>query len=401
MQKKVRAPRQAQAGRGQRTIVACGHLCVDLIPEFPAGGGTHDWFRPGRLSIVGAPTVATGGAVSNVGLSLHRLGLPARLVAKVGSDPLGRIVLERVASLGASLTKGITAVDGETTSYSVVLSPPGVDRIFLHCPGANDTLVDADVADSSLEGAAIFHFGYPPLMQKFWSDGGKRLARLLRRARQHGALTSLDMSLPDPASPSGRVDWDGLLARALPFVDIFVPSVEELLFMMDRRAFDRMAAGGGGEAIVRNVGFTQLAELARRALGRGVRAVLIKLGDRGAYLRTGAGLPGLAGWENRELYTPVFSVPRVAGTTGAGDSTIAGFLASVFKGLPPEQALTMAVAVGGCCVEAPDATSGIRTWTETVKRVQGGWRRAAVSVPEAGWARGGNGVWRGPGDSGG
>ena len=195
------------------------------------------------------------------------------------------------------------------------------------------------------------------------------------------------------------MDWDGLLARVLPFVDIFVPSVEELLFMMDRRSFDKLAAEGGGEAIIRNVGFTQLAELAQKSLARGVRAVLIKLGDRGAYLRTGAGLAGLAGWENREMYTPVFSVPKVAGTTGAGDSTIAGFLASVQKGLEPSEALTMAVAVGGCCVEAPDATSGIRTWTETARRVEKGWQRAAVIVHEAGWARHENGVWRGPGDS--
>ncbi len=216
MDKKTRAPRSAQPGAAKKAIVACGHLCLDLIPAFPAAAssartspaaGVHDYFRPGRLSVVGAPVVATGGAVSNVGLSLHRLGLPSRLVAKVGSDPLGRIVLERVASLGTGLTRGITAVEGETTSYSVVLSPPGVDRIFLHCPGANDTFVDADVADSSLREAAIFHFGYPPLMEKIWSDGGRRLARLLRRARQQGAITSLDMSLPDPASPSAG--WTG------------------------------------------------------------------------------------------------------------------------------------------------------------------------------------------------
>lgn len=29
--------------------------------------------------------------------------------------------------------------DGEITSYSVVVAGPGIDRIFLHCPGANDT----------------------------------------------------------------------------------------------------------------------------------------------------------------------------------------------------------------------------------------------------------------------
>jgi sugar/nucleoside kinase (ribokinase family) len=383
-----------------RCIVACGHLCLDLIPAFPPVEGAHDYFRPGRLSVVGAPVVSTGGAVSNVGLSLHRLGLPARLVAKVGSDPLGRIVFEHVAGLCADQTKGITAVMGETTSYSFVLNPPGVDRIFLHCPGANDTFVDTDVTDASLEGAAIFHFGYPPLMAKIYSDGGKRLARLLRRARDAGAITSLDMSLPDPASPSGKVDWDSFLVRVLPLVDLFVPSVEELLYMSDRRSFDRYVARGGGEAIIRTIGFKDLSALAGKAIDRGVRAVMIKLGDRGTYLRTsGRGVGGLAGWENREMYSPVFSVARVAGTTGAGDATIAGFLASVFKGMLPAEALTMAVAVGGCCVEEPDATSGIQSWAQTAARVKKGWQRAAVSVPEAGWARGESGVWRGPNDS--
>ncbi len=130
-----------------------------------------------------------------------------------------------------------------------------------------------------------------------------------------------------------------------------------------------------------------------------MRAVLIKLGDRGAYLRTGpAGLAHDPSWSNRELYSPVFSVPHVAGTTGAGDSTISGFLASVFYQLPPEEALTMAVAVGGCCVEKPDAVSGIRSWEETQSRVTGGWARASVTLTEEGWSRLSGGIWKGPGD---
>jgi sugar/nucleoside kinase (ribokinase family) len=125
------------------------------------------------------------------------------------------------------------------------------------------------------------------------------------------------------------------------------------------------------------------------------------MGDRGAYLRTGAaGVPGITGWESRELYSPVFSVPEVVGTTGAGDSTIAGFLASVSRGLTPEEAITMAEAVGGCCVEALDATSGIRPWDETSARVRGGWKRARVTVTEKGWRADPGGVWHGPADRG-
>jgi sugar/nucleoside kinase (ribokinase family) len=399
------------ARNGHRPIVACGHLCIDIIPGFPPAGPdapTIDWFRPGRLFNVGAPSIGTGGSASNTGLSLHRLGMTTRLVARIGDDPLGTLVLERVASHGRELVSGIRVVPGETTSYTVVLNPPGVDRIFYHCPGANDSFGDADVEDAVLEGAGIFHFGYPPLMRRFFADGGAGLARLFERARGRGALASLDLSLPDPSSESGRVDWKAFLDRVLPRVDVFVPSIEELLFMEDRPTWDRLSQNGG-ESMAGAVSLAQCAALAELALRRGVSIVLIKLGERGSYLRTGpnaaTGIPGApggrsGGWKGRELYVPVFQVGRVAGTTGAGDAAIAGFLASIAKGLPAEDALTMAVAVGACCVEAPDATSGVRSWGETAERVKGGWRRAPATVPEGGWSRGRDGTWHGPNDRG-
>ena len=37
----------------------------------------------------------------------------------------------------------------------------------------------------------------------------------------------------DEASPAGSADWEKILRRVLPLVDVFLPSVEELLFMAD------------------------------------------------------------------------------------------------------------------------------------------------------------------------
>ncbi|HUI71603.1 MAG TPA: carbohydrate kinase family protein [Spirochaetia bacterium] len=386
----------------QRHIVVCGHLCLDIIPTFPRSTDPQtalDYFRPGRLSIVEAAVTATGGAVSNVGLSLHKLGLPVRLVAKVGNDPFGDIIIRNVSQSSASLARDIARGEGETTSYTVVINPPGVDRIFLHCPGANDTFTDEDVSDSVFENAALFHFGYPPLMRSIWSDGGTRLVRLLRRARSHGAVTCLDMSLPDPGSPSGKIDWRAYLDRVLPEVDLFVPSIEELLFMADRASFERTSARSGSAAITHEISLRDTGLLAEKVIEAGVSAVLIKMGDRGAYLRTSQkGLGSLEGWSQRELYTPVFHVPTVGGTTGSGDATIAGFLASVYKALSSEDALTMAVAVGACCVEAPDATSGIQPWHATTRRVNGGWKRSEGRATEPGWRPLGSGIWAGPAD---
>ena len=379
-------------------IVVCGHLCLDVIPTFLGVGAAQDWARPGRLTLMGAPVIATGGAVSNVGLTLNRLGVPVRLAARIGDDPLGMLVLDRINAGGADLTEGVVRMPGEITSYSVVLNPPSVDRSFLHCPGANDTFGEGDVSDATLSDAALFHFGYPPLMKSIWADKGVGLTRLFQRARTAGALTSLDMSLPDPSSPSGAVDWGSYLARVLAHVDLFLPSIEELVYMMDRDEFARLSKVGGGEGIIQSASFELLERLSDSALRLGASAVLIKLGDRGAYLRTGPrGVRGTTGWENRELYSPPFSPTRVAGTTGAGDSTIAGFLASIFKGLSPVEALNVAVAVGACCVEAPDATSGIRTWDETVARIDAGWKKSAVGqLTENGWKKGTYGIWTGP-----
>ena len=55
-------------------------------------------------------------------------------------------------------------------------------------------------------------------------------------------MTSLDICLPGSESDGGRVDWQEVLPNALPFVDVFAPSIDELLFMLDRPARDRSLA---------------------------------------------------------------------------------------------------------------------------------------------------------------
>jgi sugar/nucleoside kinase (ribokinase family) len=74
-------------------------------------------------------------------------------------------------------------------------------------------------------------------------------------------------------------------------------------------------------------------------------------------------------WADRELWSPCFRV-AVAGTTGAGDATIAGLLSGLLRGMSAEESLTAAVGVGACNVEAPDALSGVRTWEATQERIQ-------------------------------
>jgi len=392
-------------------VVVAGNIVLDIIPRLgPRGRGMKALFVPGRAALVGPATMALGGAVVNTGLALHRLGLPVRLLGKIGDDLFGRAVLERLREYGPALVDTVIVAQGAHSSYTVVINPPGEDRFFLHYPGANDAFGADEVSDEALAGAGLFHFGYPPAMRRMYADGGRELEALYRRVKARGLATSLDMALPDPESDAGRVAWLPLLARVLPCVDLFLPSLAETLFALDRGRFERMERGGGpAEAIVQADG-ALLGELAERLLELGVAVVGLKLGDQGLYVRTtkaagrlspleSAGLQEPGGWRGRELLAPCFQVD-VAGTTGAGDCTIAGFLAGLLGGCSLEAAMTAAVAVGACSVERADATRHMPTWAAVQARVRSGWARRPVALPLPGWRwQAEKAIWVGPHDA--
>jgi sugar/nucleoside kinase (ribokinase family) len=101
-----------------------------------------------------------------------------------------------------------------------------------------------------------------------------------------------------------------------------------------------------------------------------------------------------AGWADRELWSPCFKV-NLVGAAGSGDSTIAGFLSALLRDLPPDEAVTVAVAVGACNVEAADTLSGVRPWDETLQRVAAGWERHALDLEAPGWRfDSGQQIWR-------
>jgi sugar/nucleoside kinase (ribokinase family) len=398
----------AGAASRQAEVVVAGHTCLDLIPTFPASAlGLHDLLVPGKLIDVGRLVAATGGAVPNTGVALHRLGIGARLVGKLGDDAVARILLQILEGHDPSLADGMVVAEGSASSYTIVISPPGLDRIFLHHPGPNDTFGAEDVTDEHLAGAKLFHFGYPPLMRRMYADGGQELSALLRRVKERGLTSSLDMALPDPASEAGRADWPSVLQRSLPFVDVFLPSFEEILFMLDRPRFGAMSAAGGD--LPARADGSLLRELAERLLGMGGAVITFKLGGQGLYVRTtaeearlramGACAPGdIAAWRDRELLSPCFQV-EVAGTTGSGDCTIAGFLTALLRGLGPEEAATAGVAVGACNVERPDASSGVPSWQQVQERIRSGWPRRPASVALPRWRHdGASGLWHGPAD---
>jgi len=378
---------------GPRRAVVAGHICLDIIPDVSAiePGIFNAQFRPGHMLEAGQATLATGGPVSNTGLALHRLGVPVRLIAKVGDDAFGHVVERIINAIEPDLLAGMKLDPQATTSYTIIISPPHTDRIFLHCPGANHDFRSADVGSDQLAQADLLHFGYPPVMRRMYADGGHELIDLMRRAKSIGVTTALDLCYPDPTSEAGQLDWTAIFRSVLPYVDIFVPSLEELLFMLRRQTHIELSTHGD---IVEHATPQLLTSIGDELIGLGVKIALIKLGARGAYLRTapvaafdrlGRACPtDRAAWADREMWVPCFKVD-VVGTTGSGDATIAGFLSAILRDASPETAMTMAVAVGACNVEAADALSGVRTWEETAARIANGWARQPLCLDAPSW----------------
>jgi sugar/nucleoside kinase (ribokinase family) len=376
-------------------VVVAGHVCLDVIPRLWTDPGRRA-LRPGALDLVGPATLAVGGSVGNTGVALRRLGLRPRLVARVGDDPFGWVLTGLLGERIPEDDLHLITVPGGQTSFSLVFNLPGRDRSIQHSSGVNETFVADDVPDEALDGAALLHVGYPPLMAAMIADDGLELRRLLARARTGGAITSLDMASANLDPGETPVRWRTLLEQVLPDVDVFLPSLGEAAHLLRRR----VRRGRDGAPALDSV-----ARLADELVAMGVAIAGIKLGEHGLYVRT-AGAARLATrggllapeWAERELYSTVFET-EVAGTAGAGDTTIAGLLFGLLTGMTPHEAVTAACAVGGASTEAVDGTSAVPAWPEIERRLSGGWRRRAAA-PGPGWiASGPDRPWHGPRDA--
>jgi sugar/nucleoside kinase (ribokinase family) len=367
-------------------IVAAGTICLDITPLFPEGAGNsaEPLFTPGKLLEVGRADINTGGSVSNTGLALAFFGADVSLMGKVGKDSFGDLVL---AVLGCKGADRDIIVSGDChTSYTMVLSPPGIDRIFLHYAGANDTFCYDDLDFAEIGKARLFHLGYPTVMRRLYEDGGRELFRILRRVKELGVLTSLDLSAVDPSSPAAKADWRNILKEIMPHVDFFVPSAEEICFLLDRqrhREWTQRAAGRDVTVILDPE--KDIHPLAETLLMWGAKVLMIKCGKPGIYLRTG-GLDrlktmgeGFSSWADTERFEASYAAGHFVSATGAGDTSIAAFLTAALKGYPPKRCLQLAVAGGASCVTAYDALSGLLPFDELEKKIDHGWEKESLA----------------------
>ncbi|MEW5814639.1 MAG: carbohydrate kinase family protein [Spirochaetota bacterium] len=370
--------KQTHSIAGKKVMVA-GHFCLDITPRFSAGK-TYTFekvFSPGRLTNIEEPTISLGGPVSNTGIAMAKLGADVQLNGKIGDDVFGNLI-EQI--IGKEKTAAFKKVPHLNTSYTIVLALPGYDRFFLHSPGSNDTFNAGDIDYEKAGRCELFHFGYPPLMQQMYENDGKELVTIFKHVKELGVTTSLDMAMPDPASKSGQVDWKVILENVLPYVDIFLPSLEEIVFMIDRELFEKNKELAADTDPVSVYSTEDCSRISSKLLSQGAKIVAIKCGYRGVYLRTGnkeklhsllsTGLPDYSWWHSREIWAQTYKAENFKSALGAGDATIAGFLCGLMAGLTPEETLKAANLVGWQNVQEYDTLSGIHTWGYTMELLE-------------------------------
>lgn len=379
-------------------IVAAGHTCLDLIPAFTIEGKVDkmtDVLVPGKMINMGQCVVVGGGPVTNAGVSIRRLGVKTELIGKIGDDDFGKQILQWYDEHEGHF-KGIKMVEGESTSYTIAICIPGIDRFYLHHCGANDTFGYDDMDFDLVERSKLMLFGYPPWMKELYDNTGAQLTKILKKTKELGTTTALDLSIPDVNSPAGQVDWKAILNNWVPLTDIMVPSAEEVFFFLYKDKFlDIKANLGAKDSVLDHMTVKDISTLGSDLIEMGTAIAMVKCGHRGLYVRTAgqdrleklgaAGCSDLENWANRELWFPVYEEEKFVGALGSGDSAIAGFLSAFVWEHTIESCLRYANAAGSMNVTVPDGLTWNKGFEDLTKRIESGWKTKELEIDENDW----------------
>jgi len=380
-------------------IVVAGHLCLDLIPKFSVEEKQENItgiLVPGKMIDMGDCVVVGGGPVTNAGVSIRRLGVKVELIGKAGDDDFGKLIFRWYEEHEGHF-EGLHMVPGESTSYTIAICIPGVDRFYLHHCGANDTFGYDDVDFDIVERAQLMLFGYPPWMKHIYENTGDELTRILMETRKRGVTTALDLSIPDIDGYAGSQPWRNILENWIPHTDIMLPSAEEIyLFLKKEEFLARKREVGEHDTVLDHMAVEEITELADEMIAMGTGVAMIKCGHRGLYIRTAgkdrvasmgaATPPDPDNWADREIWSPVYEEERFVGALGSGDSAIAGFLSALVKGHTVESCMRYANAAGSMNVTVPDGLTWNKGFDDLTRRLETGWKTKPMTMGE-GWQR--------------
>jgi ribokinase len=284
-----------------KPILVVGSINLDLVAAAP------------RIPVVGETISGTqfqtfyGGKGANQAVAIGRLGHFVAMLGKVGTDAFGPQLRQALASAGVN-ADAVEAAPGSSGVALIATTNRGENSIIV-IPGANGqvTAQYLDQHRQQIESAGIVLAQLEIPMPTI-----EHLAKLTKAA---GVPLMLD---PAPAVP--------LSAQLLRSVDWLTPNETETRILLNdaQAALDR-------DGVIR---------AAESLLALGTRNVVVKLGERGAFVAERNG--------NR-VFVPTYNVSAVD-STAAGDAFNGAFAVGLVSGKSPEQSARYAAAVAAISV---------------------------------------------------
>jgi sugar/nucleoside kinase (ribokinase family) len=314
-------------------VLCAGSVVQDTIV------GPCEALRWGTTTFVDSMDRHLGGNGANTARALAMLGNNVRLLGTVGSDDAAAFATAELSVSDVDIHL-LLRVDRPNAATTVLVNAAG-DRQFLHLLGSSHEAFKEPLEFSSDVTAGMHHFH----LASFFVLPHLRTnaAEMLRRAKQAGLTTSLDVNW-DPLG-----EWMGALEPCLRHVDILFLNEDE----------SRMLTGSCDPAVAADH---------LQSCGAGV--VVQKFGREGCAIYPAD--------RSSEIRCAPFDVAAVD-STGAGDCFAAGFLSAHLRALDFAQAGEWGNAAGALSVGSIGAVAGLLSAAEFEM-----WRRTAPRRPADG-----------------
>jgi 5-dehydro-2-deoxygluconokinase len=310
----------------KRRFLVIGRAGMDLYADPP---GT-------RIEDATRFTAALGGSSANIAVALTRAGCDAAMLGCVSEDAVGRFCLAQLDHYGVDRTH-MRAVIGEPRTSLAVVETRAVDcQSVIYRNNAADfqmTLTDAEAVDYAAFAGVI-------LTGTVLATDPSRAAafRALDLARAAGVPLILDLDYRPYSWPSSAIAAQ-VCAQAAALCDVIVGNDEE---------FGLLAGSFAG-------GLDCARDLARAA-----QIVVYKRGAQGAITLT----------MGREIPTGIYAIQALK-PTGAGDSFLGVFVASLSEGRPVPECIARGSAAAAmvvarvCCAPAMPSTAELDAFLAT------------------------------------
>lgn len=288
-------------------VVVIGELNVDIILN-----GMTELPVVGKEILAGNMQVTLGSSSAIFASNLSALGVSVAFIGKIGEDNFAKVVMDSLEV--KNVKTGNIIISGSLNTGATIVLVHGQDRANITYPGAMYDLRLDDIDFSFLSEARHMHFATCFMQPGIKPD----LPVLFRKSKEAGLTTSLDAQW-DPEEK-----WDLPLDSLLPYVDVFLPNLQEFKFLTRSRSTEE--------------GISKIRDFAR--------LVIIKNGADGAYA-----------WDGKELiHQKAFENRNVVDTVGAGDSFDAGFIKEYINGENLKRCLEAGAVAGAINTTAAGGT---------------------------------------------